>query len=315
MSEERTEKRILFLHEKEYAYDQIKGILSGKGYCVISCVDVNEAFTQLLNDPPGIILVSTTTAVWEEFMSMTKDDSVYKHLPFILLTREEMLASLLKHPSLSCDDVLLYPARPDEVLLRVQLRESSATLNLDANHLTHLPGNFTIMSTIQKTIDNNEQSALCYLDLDNFKAFNDCYGFARGDEALRMTARIISNVVQRISSAEGFVGHVGGDDFFFIMPAQFGKECCEEIITNFDSVIPTLMDEEDRARGYIESKDRKGNPQRFPLLSASIAVIDLTITELNHLGEASAIAGELKKAVKKRNGSNYMINRRKVRKV
>jgi diguanylate cyclase (GGDEF)-like protein len=156
---------------------------------------------------------------------------------------------------------------------------------------------------------------LCYLDLDNFKAFNDCYGFARGDEALRMTARIVSNVVQRISDGAGFVGHVGGDDFFFIIPAQCGKECCEEIITNFDLVIPTLMDEEDRARGYIESKDRQGNPQRFPLLSASIAVIDLTITELNHLGEASAIAGELKKAVKKRKGSNYMVNRRKVRKI
>jgi GGDEF domain-containing protein len=253
--------------------------------------------------------------VWEEFMRMTKDDSVYKHLPLMLLTREEMLTALLKHPSLSCDDLLIYPARPDEVLLRVQLRESSATLNLDANPLTHLPGNFTIIATIQKTIDNSEQCALCYLDLDNFKAFNDCYGFARGDEALRMTARIISNVVQRISSAEGFVGHVGGDDFFFIIPAECGKECCEEIITNFDSVIPTLMDEEDRARGYIESKDRKGNPQRFPLLSASIAVIDLTITELNHLGEASAIAGELKKAVTKLEGSNYKVDRRKARKV
>jgi hypothetical protein len=75
------------------------------------------------------------------------------------------------------------------------------------------------------------------------------------------------------------------------------------------------MDEEDRARGYIESKDRKGNPQRFPLLSVSIAVIDLTITELNHLGEASEIEGDLKKAVKKREGSNYMVNRRKARKV
>jgi len=314
VSEERREKRILFLHEKDSAYDQIKGILSDKGYWVISCFDINEAFTHILNDPPVIILVSTAIPVWEEFMGLTKDDSMYKHLPLILLTREEMLPSLVNHPTLSCDDFLLYPVSPEEVMLRVQLRESSATLNLDANPLTHLPGNFTIMATIQRTIDNKEQCALCYLDLDNFKAFNDCYGFARGDEALRMTARIVSNVVQRISDGAGFVGHVGGDDFFFIIPAQCGKECCEEIITNFDLVIPTLMDEEDRARGYIESKDRQGKPQRFPLLSVSIAVIDLMITGINHLGEASAIAGELKKAVKKQKGSNYMINRRKVRK-
>lgn len=315
MSGEYRERRILFLHEKGDAYDQMKGILSRWGYCVFSCSDMNEAVTQLLNDPPVIILVSTALPVWEEFMRMTKDDSLFKHLPLMLITRGELLATLLEHPSLTCDDFLLHPVLPEEVVLRVQLRESSATLNLDANPLTHLPGNFTIMATIQKTIDNNQQSALCYLDLDNFKAFNDCYGFARGDEALRMTARIVSNVVQRKSDGAGFVGHVGGDDFFFIIPAQCAKECCEEIIQNFDLVIPTLMDEEDRARGYIESKDRQGNPQRFPLLSVSIAVIDLMITEINHLGEASAIAGELKKAVKKLNGSNYKIDRRKTRKV
>ena len=313
MSEERTEKRILFLHERDCAYEQIKDMLTGQGYCVISSSDIHEAITEILNVPPVIILVSTTAPVWEEFMHVIKGDSLYKHLPLILLTGGEMLASFLEHSSLLCDDLIIYPFRPEEVLLRLQLRETSATLNLDANPLTHLPGNFSIMAAIRKTIENKAQCALCYVDLDNFKAFNDCYGFTRGDEALRMTARIISNVVQRTAKAEGFVGHVGGDDFFFIIPARFSKECCEEIIHSFDLVIPTLMDEGDRARGYIESKDRKGNPQRFPLLSVSIAVIDLTITGINHLGEASAVAGELKKAVKKLKGSNYLINRRRIR--
>ena len=166
------------------------------------------------------------------------------------------------------------------------------------------------MATIQKTVQQKSKSALCYLDLDNFKAFNDRYGFARGDEALRMTARIITNVARKMH-ADSFVGHVGGDDFFFIIPSHLIKECCEQIIQNFDLVIPTLMNDEDRVRGYIESKDRKGKLQRFPLLSLSIAVIDLNITRIDHPGEVSATAGELKKAVKKLNGSNYLINRRR----
>jgi len=192
----------------------------------------------------------------------------------------------------------------------VQLKEAHATYDLDANPLTRLPGNYTIMATIQKTIWQKEKAALCYLDLDNFKAFNDRYGFARGDDAIRMTARVITNVSQRLSPSESFVGHVGGDDFFFIVPSHVTKECCEQIIQNFDMVIPTLFDDKDRIRGYIESKDRQGNPRRFPLVSLSISVIDLKNTAINHPGEASAIAGELKKEVKKIKGSNYMVNRR-----
>jgi len=211
---------------------------------------------------------------------------------------------------LPCDDLIIYPACKEEVLLRVQLREAHSTLDLDANPLTRLPGNYTIIATIQKTLLKEEDFALCYLDLDNFKAFNDRYGFARGDEAIRMTARIITNVTHRMSHSDSFVGHVGGDDFFFIVRSNVAVECCEQVIQHFDMVIPTLINEEDRIRGYIESTDRKGNPQRFPLLSVSIAVIDLAITQVEHPGSASAIAGELKKVVKKKKGSNYMIDRR-----
>ena len=305
-----TEKRILCLHEEEHAYDQIRQILSNKGYFVYDYSDANAAFAHIYNEPPDIMLVSTVTQGWEEFMSRLKNDSVYKHLPLILLTREETLSSLVSVSTLSCDDFFLYPACPEEVLLRVKLRESHATFDLDANPLTRLPGNYTIMATIQKIITRKEDFSLCYLDLDNFKAFNDRYGFARGDEAIRMTARIVTNVAHRMSHSDSFVGHVGGDDFFFIMPSHLTKECCEQIIQNFDLVILTLIDDEDRVRGYIESKDRSGDLQHFPLLSLSIAVIDLNITAIDHPGETSAIAGELKKVVKKKKVSNYMINRR-----
>ena len=311
MKQETATKRILYLHEKEFSFDHLKQVLTNRGYTVFPFSDATDAFTAVFSEPPNIIIVSTDIPGWEDFMNRIKSDSVYKHLPLLLLTKEESLSNLMSCRDLSCDDFFLSSVSPEEILLRIQLREINAALNLDANPLTHLPGNVTIMATIQKTIDSSEAGALCYLDLDNFKAFNDCYGFARGDEALRMTGRILTNVVNEASNSEGFVGHIGGDDFFFIVPAHLGKQCCQQIIENFDSVITTLIDDEDKDRGFIESKDRKGNPQRFPILSASIAVIDLTITSINHPGEASAIAGELKKAVKKQEGSNFMINRRK----
>jgi len=303
-------KRILCLHEEKYTYDSIRQILAGKDYFVYDYSDAKDAVSHIYNEPPDIIIVSTKTDGWEEFMTTLKNDFAYKHLPLILLTREETLDYLYSLPELLCDDFLLYPVRPEEVLLRIQLREFSGSLSLDANPLTRLPGNYTIMANIQKIIGVKKSYALGYLDLDNFKAFNDRYGFARGDEALRMTAKIITNVVRNLSSSDSFVGHVGGDDFFFIVPSSIAKKTCEKIIQNFDMVIPTLINEEDRIRGYIESKDRKGAPQRFPLLSISIAAVDLKITSIKHPGEASEIAGEVKKEVKKLTGSNYMINRR-----
>jgi len=305
-----TGKRILCLHEEDYAYDPIRQILLDEGYFVYDYSDAKAALAHIYSEPPDIMIVSTKTDGWEEFMTSIKNDSVYKHLALILIAREEMLASLLSLSGLSCDDFFLYPAHSEELLLRVRLKGINATSNLDANPLTRLPGNQTIMATIQKTILQKKDFALCYLDLDNFKAFNDRYGFARGDDAIRMTARVLTNVVHKTGHSDSFVGHVGGDDFFFILPSGNIRECCEQIIQNFDLVILTLIDDEDRVRGYIESKDRGGNPQRFPLLSVSIAVIDLNITTVNHSGEASAIAGELKTVVKKKEGSNYMINRR-----
>lgn len=309
----KTGKIVLCLFEKDRASEQIAKILSDKGYRAQLSKDIHDASARLFTSPPDMMIISTTTPGWEEFVTRIKNDPLYKHLPLLLLTAAEELLTLSSASRLACDDVLVSPLKEEEVLLRLQLREASAILNLDANPLTHLPGNVTILATMQKTLAQKESSALCYLDLDNFKAFNDRYGFTRGDEAIRMTARVITNVVHDISPSDSFVGHVGGDDFFFIVPAGCSRQCCERIIEHFDLVIQTLIDDEDLARGYFESRDRRGNSQQFPLLSLSIAVIDLTITRIDHPGEVSAIAGEMKKAVKKLKGSNYMVNKRKAR--
>ena len=151
---------------------------------------------------------------------------------------------------------------------------------------------------------------LCYGDLDHFKAFNDKYGFSRGDEVIRMTARVITNAVRQSGSKLSFVGHIGGDDFIFLLPLEEVDGMCQEILKNFDLVVTTFYDEEHRMRRSIETVDRRGNRATFPIMSLSIAVVHNEKRPFTHFGEMSAIAAELKKYVKEMKGSNYFKDRR-----
>ncbi|MFW5932231.1 MAG: GGDEF domain-containing protein, partial [Desulfohalobiaceae bacterium] len=164
---------------------------------------------------------------------------------------------------------------------------------------------------IQDLIDSGQDFALGYLDLDNFKAFNDKYGFSRGDEVLMMTSRVIVNTVRRIAGQEGFVGHIGGDDFVFIVPIQVVEEVCIKIIQNFDSIVPNFYDPKDRNQGYISSVDRQGRQQEFLLMAVSIAVVFNLQGSLTHYAQASQIANSLKKKAKQDPASSYVLDRRR----
>lgn len=209
------------------------------------------------------------------------------------------------------EDYLTTSFRNEELANRISLCVNRFFRALDPNPLTRLPGNTSILREIQAGLDLGKDVAISYLDIDNFKAFNDRYGFARGDEALRMTARILSNVVKDYKSEDAFVGHVGGDDFVFIVPSASIDEACKRVIASFDSIIPSLYEEDDRKKRCINSKDRAGKKQTFPLMSASIAVVTNEEKKLSHYGEVSEIASQLKKQAKKNPGSNYVLDRRK----
>lgn len=305
------ETRVLCLYDAESEYSAISDALKETGCFVYNYVDTTAAFAQIYNSPPDVLLVSTATKGWKEFVLNLKNDSVYNHLPVIVLLPQENLKTMVEQSSVYFDDFCVYPCPTEEIVLRVMLKKNMELFALDANPLTRLPGNYTIMRRIENSISEKEKAGLCYLDLDNFKAFNDRYGFPVGDEAIMMTARIITNVVKMNKAKINFVGHVGGDDFFFIVPSKNIKSVCEQMINNFKVVISVLVPEADSLCGYFESKDRQGNMQRFPLLSLSIAAIDLCSTEINHIGELSSLVSSLKKKVKKLSGSNYMIDRRK----
>lgn len=183
-------------------------------------------------------------------------------------------------------------------------------MNLDTSPLTKLPGGTTIENVMNKRIGTKAQIAFCLLDIDNFKAYNDHYGYARGNEIIQATADIISKAVADHGNEDDFVGHIGGDDYVVITALDTYSPICQAIIEAFDKTIPRFYDPKDRKRGHITGEDRQGNKATFPLATVSIAVVTNEKRQsLNHIqfGEAAA---EMKELAKSEAGSVYVVDQR-----
>lgn len=271
-----------------------------------------SALEFLFSNPPDLLVVDERLPDLKgtDLVRLIKGENVYRQLPVILCLDGE--DSLRDQPFevLEIDDFLVKPVKPAITRSRLVLAYHRATRELDASPLTKLPGNTSSIHKIQDLIDRREDFALAYIDLDHFKSFNDKYGFSRGDEVLLMTARVIVNSIRGFMGANTFVGHVGGDDFVFIVPPDKAESACQQVLDNFDSIVPHFYDEEDRIRGAIHSVDRQGNQQVFPLMAISIAVVFNRNGQLKHFGEASQIAMNLKKFAKKNPKSCYVLDQR-----
>ncbi|MBI4171489.1 MAG: diguanylate cyclase, partial [Actinobacteria bacterium] len=146
--------------------------------------------------------------------------------------------------------------------------------------------------------------------LDYFKAYNDHYGFMRGDQVIQFTARVLQEVALAIGGPETFVGHVGGDDFVVVTIPDLALEIAEQVVGRFDGQAPDLYDPTDRTRGYIEVPNRQGEVQRFPVLSISIGIASTARRRFSHYAEAVAIATEMKAFTKGTPGSSWAVDRR-----
>jgi diguanylate cyclase (GGDEF)-like protein len=178
--------------------------------------------------------------------------------------------------------------------------------------LTGLPGNVRIEEEIDGLVESGDDFALLYADLDHFKAYNDHYGFMRGDQAIQATATLLEKVARDVTGGDAFVGHVGGDDFVLIVPPDKATDAAEAIVATFDQDVPALYDPEDRERGYVEVANRRGELQRFPMLSISIGIASTELRSYAHYAEAVAIATEMKTFTKTTAGSSWAIDRRTI---
>jgi len=208
------------------------------------------------------------------------------------------------------DELLIGPWEDLGFGVRLKMLISRAHRDLGVNPSSRLPGPTQIENKINQAIEKHQDFAVCYLDIDNFKAYNDYYGYFYGDKVVRLTAQIIRDIVFDLVP-NGFVGHIGGDDYIFIIPYAKIDAVCSNIIKTFDRLIPYRYRAEDRERGKIITKNRFDQYETYPLLTVSIAVLVCQDGAFSHAGEMSHMLADLKKYTKKLAGSNYMIERRR----
>ncbi len=180
----------------------------------------------------------------------------------------------------------------------------------NSNPLTSLPGNLVIEAKLKELVENNKPFTVFYVDLDNFKAFNDKYGFERGDKALLLTAQILNDSLAFPECRDCFLGHIGGDDFLLIVNPEIDKVIAKYIIENFDRDIRKLYDSDDLSQGFIEVTNRRGQTECFPLMTVSLAAVTNTSLKFKNYLEIGEIAAELKKFAKQNEGSSVVFERK-----
>jgi diguanylate cyclase (GGDEF)-like protein len=231
-------------------------------------------------------------------------------MPIIMITSQDAQEDVLVGLELGADDYVKKPFNERELLSRIKNIFRRIDRNRNANPLTGLSGNLEIQREITSRITKGLGFAVIYGDLDNFKAYNDVYGFSNGDRIIILTADILRDQVALWGNPEDFVGHIGGDDFLIVTTPDKVIKVCEEIIADFDEKVLNFYNEGDRGNGYITTKNRKCETDTFPLMTISLAVITNERREINTAVEVGDIAADVKKKLKTMAGSNYFIDRR-----
>ena len=202
------------------------------------------------------------------------------------------------------------PVDADYLYYTVKNLNRLLIMNRRISALTGLPGNVQIHAELKKRIANKEEFSVLYLDLDNFKAYNDVYGFLKGDKIIQFTAKTILKCVHKNFPENSFVGHIGGDDFVAIIPTLEVNDICQEIIATFDKEVTRYFTKEDLERGYIEVANRKGIMEQFTLTSISIGAVIGEVGRFENILEIGEVGAQVKHAAKSIVGSSYAIDRR-----
>lgn len=284
--------------------------LLGNLYTIVTFTRFQSVLDYIYNSIPSLVVVDVDmddTAVIEAINNL-KDDPMFRQLPVLAILSD--LSVVDNWEFLFIDDYLRKGSLENELSGRVALGILRSERVVEINPLTRLPGNISINRQIQERLERKEAFAFAYADLDHFKPFNDRYGFGRGDEVIRITGRLILNIVKNRQRENSFIGHVGGDDFVFVMLSNLVEAASQEIIDAFDRIVPAFYDSEDRETGAIQSFDRQGNPNTFPIMNISIGITETKSGSFSHYGEITEAAAEMKKYAKQYKGSCFRYNRR-----
>lgn len=265
---------------------------------------------------PDVIVVDVESArsTQLDICSRLKNDFVTAFVPVITLINKRHLRTQLLSIKQGVDDYLIKPPDPLDLRMRIEIALRRAHHSINANTLTGLPGARILEEITREKFKKKESFSFCYVDIDNFKSFNDAYGYQKGDKVIVQTAYMLQLAVTKAGNKDDFISHIGGDDFAFVTTPDKYEQICNYFIQLFDNIIPFHYSEEDRKTGFIVIHDRNRRIREVPLMSVSLAVVnkdsDCTIENMIQLNERIS---EVKKFLKKTSKSCYMADRRDIK--
>lgn len=289
----------------------VSEILTNAGFTVIQAENGQEAIDKTYKENPDLLILDYEMPVKTGFdvVKEVRSRTGYLHTPIIIFTAVTDKSTKLEGLGLDIDDYLTKPADEDEIVARVKLLLKRSKQKMDCNPLTRLPGNPSIQARVEAQIAAGKSFAVLYCDLNNFKSFNDHYGFEAGDRVLKTEAEIITRAAAKAPGS--FVGHIGGDDFIVVCPFEYAESVASEIAAETDKAAPTFYNETDRAQGFMTSTNRKGEVENFKFLSIGIGIVHNTKRPLTSFAMVSNIGSELKCLAKQHeDGSFYVMDRR-----
>jgi len=291
----------------------VKETIENAGFEVHVASDGKEAIEKVYETVPDIIVLDYNMPIKDglQVARELKDNPLFAHIPIIIVTAYGEKQSKLKGLSMGIDDYLIKPVDTDELIARIRMVLKRNKQVLDTNPLSKLPGNPSIQARVERIIQAREKFAVLYLDLNNFKAYNDIYGFEAGDRVIKTTANILVKISMPSGDSDDFIGHIGGDDYIIVTRYERAEELAKKIISAFNEISPSFYNKEDRERGYIVSTDRQGNIKKFFFLSISIGIVHNKLRDLTSYAQISNIGSELKKAAKNSSASAYVLDKRK----
>src|SRR5579872_64185 len=302
---------ILVVEDNPQIGHMLQATLEAEGFVAVLAPTGEEGIAFALREVPQLLLLDLMLPGIDGFQVVESIRANVKtsHIPVVILSARHDMEDKVRAFASNVDDYLTKPFNSDELLARIrtQLRHVKEAL---LSPLTRLPSGLLVERAIEQQLQTKTPWSILYIDLDHFKAYNDVYGFLRGNELIRLMARVATEAVRDEGNVTDFVGHVGGDDFVIITIPDRVDPICRRIIACWDTESREQYNEEDRQRSAFIAKDRQGHQQTFPLVSVSVGVVTNMHRPLTSLEEVSHIAAEVKHKAKALHGSSYYVDHR-----
>ncbi|HVB74610.1 MAG TPA: response regulator [Ktedonobacteraceae bacterium] len=303
---------ILVVEDERVIAKLLQETLQIEGYQVVTVLNGEDAVQYALRETPHLIVLDLMLPGIDgyEVARRLRSQPKTMHIPIIALSAYGDLCDKVRAFEIGVDDYITKPFMIDELLVRIRTQIRRVQQNY-LSPLIGLPGGLQVELAIKHKLNSVEPWSILYLDLDNFKAFNDVYGFLTGNEIIRLVGSICQRVVRTFGNPDDFVGHIGGDDFVVVTTPDLSNVLCEEISTAYKEESATFYRLEDLKRGSISGVDRKGRPYQFPLVSLSIGVVNNQVRRPQSIQEVSYLAAEAKYHAKQSTSNVFHISPRR----